>query len=203
MSSHWTVVEEREEQGAWIFLISLGVFFFACVLLYGAYITMRMQERASIQPFTIPWGFAITTVNLLAISGMAHAALISIRNGDRSRFRQRLKISFGLSVLFFIVQSYGLVEMMNDHLQPTSAMRNLYGLTFVLVVVHALHVIGGVASLAMLLRRDTQGAYSAHRHFPVKFSVLYWHFLDLVWLLMLVCFAVANLVSKQPINVGG
>lgn len=203
MSSHWTVVEKREEQGAWIFLISLGVFFFACVLLYGAYITMRMQERATIQPFTIPLGFGITTVNLLAISAMAHAALISVRNGDRERFRQRLKISFGLSILFFVVQSYGLVEMMNDHLQPTSAMRNLYGLTFVLVVVHALHVIGGVASLAMLLRRDSQNAYSVHRHFPVKFSVLYWHFLDLVWLLMLVCFAVANLVSKQPINVGG
>ncbi|MEP3482579.1 MAG: cytochrome c oxidase subunit 3 [Fuerstiella sp.] len=201
MSSHWSVVEKREEQGAWIFLISLGVFFFSCVLLYGAYITMRMQERATIQPFTIPYGFAITTVNLLTISVMAHAALISIRNGDRKTFRRRLTLSFALSILFFVVQSYGLVEMMNDHLQPTSALRNLYGLTFALVIVHALHVVGGVAALAMLLRRDRQDAYSSERHFPVKFCVLYWHFLDLVWLLMLVCFAVANLVSKQPINV--
>ena len=143
---------------------------------------MRMQERATIQPFTIPFAFAVTTVNLLAISAMAHAALFAIRKGDRDGFRARLKISFGLSILFFVVQSYGLMDMMNAHLQPTSAMRNLYGLTFVLVVVHALHVIGGVSALAMLLRRDGQNAYSGHRHFPVKFCVLYWHFLDLVWL---------------------
>ena len=203
MSSHWSAIEKREEQGAWIFLISLGVFFFSCVLLYGAYITLRTQEQASIQPFRIPAGFAITTLNLLAISAVTHAALFAIRKDDQKHFRKHLKIAFGLSVLFFVVQSFGMVEMMNDHLQPSSALRNLYGLTFVLVIIHALHVIGGVVALGILLRRDSLNAYSSHRNFPVKFCVMYWHFLDLVWLMMLACFAVAHFISKQPINVGG
>lgn len=206
MSSHWSVIEKREEQGAWVFLVSLGVFFFSCVILYGAYVTMRLTEQAgsqeaTIQPFTLPWGFLATTVNLLAISATAHAALFAIRRGDRGAFRFRLKIAFGLSILFFIVQSYGLVDLVTAQMQPTSALRNLYGLTFVLVVLHALHVIGGVAALGLLLYRDRQDAYSVDRTFPVKFCALYWHFLDLVWLMMLVCFAVAIFVSRQPINV--
>lgn len=163
---------------------------------------MRLREQASIQPFSLPPGFLLTTINLLSVSAVAHAALFSIRKNDRTKFRRRLKIAFFLSLVFFVVQSHGLVQMIQSQLQPTSALRNLYGLTFVLVILHALHVIGGVAGLAMLIRRDTQNAYNAHRNFPVKFCVLYWHFLDLVWLAMLACFAVAIFISRKPINVG-
>lgn len=203
MSSHWSVIEKREEQGAWVFLVSLSVFFFSCVILYGAYITMRLQEKATIQPFTLPYSFIATTINLLAISAMVHAALLAIRRNERAAFRKRLKIAFGLSLLFFVIQSIGVVELLVAQMQPTSALRNLYGLTIVLVILHALHVIGGVVGLGVLMHRDKKDAYSRDRTFPVKFCALYWHFLDLVWLTMLVCFSVAIFISRQPINVGG
>ena len=40
------------------------------------------------------------------------------------------------------------------------------------------------------------GKYDHERHFPIRFSALYWHFLDVVWVVMLGCFALAAYVSE-------
>ena len=76
-------------------------------------------------------------------------------------------------------------------------MKNLYGLTFCLVIVHALHVIGGVAGLTFLLFGLARQAYDHERYFPVKFCAMYWHFLDAVWLTMLAAFALAAAVTNS------
>ena len=75
-------------------------------------------------------------------------------------------------------------------------MQNLYGFTLFLVIVHALHVIGGVAGLVFLLFGISRGAYDHERHFPVRFCALYWHFLDIVWIIMLAGFGLTAYVSK-------
>ena len=64
--------------------------------------------------------------------------------------------------------------MIGQMLQPADTMQNLYGFTFFLVIVHALHV-GGVAGLALLLLGIRRQAYDHERHFPVRFCALYWH----------------------------
>jgi heme/copper-type cytochrome/quinol oxidase subunit 3 len=189
--------DRRAEQGIWLFLASLSVFFFSSIFLYAIYVLLRLgPEAGSLQSFRIPSSFALTTVILLATSGVLHLGLIAIRNEKQGIFRCCALSAFGLSLLFLAIQAAGLLWMMEQQMSPSMQAKNLYGLTLVLVLLHALHVVGGVAGLALLLFGLVTSAYDHERHFMVKGCVIYWHFLDVVWLVMLGSFLLAAWVSR-------
>ena len=191
--------DKRSEQGAWLFLVSLTVFFVACMVLYAIYVLLRIApEAGEVQPFFLPRSFLLTTVNLIAISVLLHLAVGAVRVERRGDFSRYLIIAAVLSLVFFATQGSGLVWMVTEMSKPGEVMQNLYGLTFFLVVVHALHVVGGVAGMVFLLFGLYRGAYDHERNFPVRFCALYWHFLDFVWLIMLASFGLAAYVSKLP-----
>ena len=191
--------DRRLEQGAWLFLTSLSVFFISCTLLYAIYVMLRVApEAGAVQPFQLPRMFVLTTVNMLAISVLLHMAVEAVRRERRSDFVRYIILAFILALCFFIVQGAALSWMVGELLKPEALMSNLYGLTFFLVIVHALHVVGGVAGMTFVLFGISRGTYDHERYFPVRFCALYWHFLDVVWLLMLLSFALAAYVSKLP-----
>ncbi len=191
--------DRRSEQGARLFIASLSVFFVSCTLLYAIYVMLRIApEVGQVQPFYLPRLFLLTTVNMLAISVLLHMAVEAVRRERLGDFARYIVLAFVLSIAFFIIQGSALTWMVGELLKPAASIRNLYGLTFFLVVVHALHVVGGVAGLTFLLFGMTRGDYDHERNFPVRFCALYWHFLDVVWILMLISFALAAYVSKLP-----
>lgn len=60
----------------------------------------------------------------------------------------------------------------------------LYGMVFVLILVHALHVVGGLVPMFVVLIRAQAGVYDHENHQAVKHLAWYWHFLDGIWLMM-------------------
>ena len=191
--------DRRSEQGAWLLIASLSVFFVACTILYAIYVVLRInQDGLPTQPFYLPRLFLLTTVNMLAISVLLHLAVEAVRREKHVDFARYIVLAFALSIVFFVIQGSALSWMVGELLKPAAAVSNLYGLTFFLVVVHALHVVGGVAGLTFLLFGYSRGSYDHERNFPVRFCALYWHFLDVVWILMLASFALAAYVSKLP-----
>ncbi len=191
--------DRRSEQGAWLLIASLSVFFIACTILYAIYVVLRVAPGGGqLQPFYVPQLFVLTTVNLLAISVLLHLAVAAVRREKRVDFARYIVLAFTLSIVFFMIQGSALSWMVGELLKPAAAVSNLYGLTFFLVVIHALHVVGGVAGLTFLLFGMYRGSYDHERNFPVRFCAMYWHFLDFVWVLMLASFALAAYVSKLP-----
>jgi heme/copper-type cytochrome/quinol oxidase subunit 3 len=69
---------------------------------------------------------------------------------------------------------------------------HLYGLIFFLILVHALHVVGGLVGLSVTTAHALQGRYDHERYGGVKHAAMYWHFLDAVWLVMYGCLATAG-----------
>jgi len=57
---------------------------------------------------------------------------------------------------------------------------------YVLTGVHGLHLLGGIGALATVLVRTWQGRYTADAHAGVTNCAAYWHFMDLLWLYLLV-----------------
>ncbi len=55
---------------------------------------------------------------------------------------------------------------------------------YILTALHALHVIGGLFPLAFVIRNAKRGQYSRNFHPGVRYSTIYWHFLDAIWLLL-------------------
>ena len=188
--------DRKSEQGAWLFLASLSVFFLACMLLYAIYVIARVVPDVEIQPFYLPRSFTLTTINLIAISVLLHLALGAVRNERGTDFVRYVWLASILAFVFFIIQAPSLTWMMVELQKPGPAMQNLYGLTFFLVVVHALHVVGGAVGLAFLIFGIRKQSYDHERHFPVRFCAYYWHFLDVVWILMMLSFGLAAYVSK-------
>lgn len=190
--------DRRNEQGAWLFIVSLAVFFFSCVLLYAFYVAVRVTGPGGLsQPFILPIGFITTTVVLIGISICLHMSVGAIRRERRADMKRYIIIACILALVFFGLQSTGMVSMIQRLMQTAQQERSLYGFTFMMVLVHALHVVGGAAGLVFLLFGISRDAYDHERYWPVKFCALYWHFLDVVWVLMLLCFAAAAIASKQ------
>lgn len=167
------------------------------MVLYAIYVLLRIAPQAGdIQPFYLPRSFLLTTVNLLAISVMLHLAVAAIRRERRVDFVRYVILASILAAVFFVIQSFGLSWMITEMQKPGKAMQNLYGLTFFLVIIHALHVVGGVAGLIFLLFGIARQSYDHERHYSVRFCALYWHFLDVVWIIMMASFGLAAYVSK-------
>ena len=149
-----------------------------------------------LQPFYLPRQFILTTVNLVAISVLLHMAVGAVRRERLVDLTRYIVLAFILALGFFVIQAGALAWMISEMQKPSALMQNLYGLTFCLVIVHAVHVMGGVAGLTFVLFGLARGKYDHERHFPIRFCALYWHFLDIVWVLMLSSFAFAAYVSE-------
>jgi heme/copper-type cytochrome/quinol oxidase subunit 3 len=67
---------------------------------------------------------------------------------------------------------------------------HLYGMLFVLVLLHALHVIGGLIPMAVIGHHAWRGRYDHEHHAAVRFLAAYWHFLAAVWVIMFILFLV-------------
>ncbi|MEM7475997.1 MAG: cytochrome c oxidase subunit 3 [Planctomycetota bacterium] len=193
--------DRRLLQGALLFLVSLAVFFVACMILYAIYVLIRIKPLTEdaiggIQPFYLPASFLITTVNLVAISILLHLAVAAVRKEARTDFNRYVILAAILAMVFFVIQGSGLTWMVDAMNKPTPAMKTLYTFTIFLVIVHALHVIGGAVGMVILVFGIRRQSYDHERHFPVRFCALYWHFLDFVWVIMMAGFALAAYVSK-------
>ena len=66
--------------------------------------------------------------------------------------------------------------------------KGVAGMVFALAFLHALHVVGGVAALLLVVIRTWNRFYDHERNWGIRFAAQYWHFLDLVWLMMLAAF---------------
>ncbi len=137
------------------------------------------------QPFVLPINFITTTVVLIAISICLHMSVGAIRRERRIDVWRYIIIASLLNVVFFGLQSTGMLTMIERLQDSVQQDRSLYGFTFLMVLIHALHVVGGSAGLVFIMFGLTREAYDHERYWPIKFCALYWHFLDVVWVLML------------------
>jgi cytochrome c oxidase subunit 3 len=65
---------------------------------------------------------------------------------------------------------------------------------YVIFGLHALHVAGGVVALLVLVTKAFVGRVKLYSSVPVEIAATYWHFVDLLWIYLLVFF----LVLGQP-----
>ena len=182
--------DARSRLGGQLFLVSLLIFFLASLLLYGLVAWAKPAEMAA--NLRLPAGLWASTICLLTISGLLHAATRSIRRERRQRTASLVTIA-GFSATFFLwVQFLSMRHLLLDHWATEEDWANgeargsgLAGMVVVLAFLHAVHVSGGIVALGFVVVGALRGRYDHERHWPVAFTAHYWHFLDVVWLCML------------------
>lgn len=123
----------------------------------------------------------IATGLLLSSSIPIHWASSGIRKGNN----RQLQIGLGLTILLgAIFMSMQLFEYATAELTPQT---NVYGSVFyTLTGFHGAHVLVGLGMLVATFWHASRERYSAESHFGVRAAELYWHFVDVVWVILFV-----------------
>jgi heme/copper-type cytochrome/quinol oxidase subunit 3 len=169
--------------GMWLFLAALTTLFGATLIGYGA-IRLTSVRSPALHTIHFPASLWLSTALMLAASWTLHQALINVRLERQAKMRKYLLASAILAAGFVCVQIPSLYLLMAEHHRMKSEGVFLYGLAFVLILVHALHVVGGIIGLAMSVRHGMQGRYDHENYAGIKHAAMYWHFLDGVWIVM-------------------
>ncbi len=128
----------------------------------------------------------VNTAILVASSFTLHYAEKALERGNHRRFVQLLTVTVGMGVVFLCGQAYEYYEfIVVDGYTYTSGMfaSAFFGLTGL----HGLHVTFGVIVLSVvLIRGGLLGQYTERRLTSVNAASVYWHFVDAVWLFLVV-----------------
>lgn len=140
------------------------------------------------EEFTIIEAFGLPAINtlLLLISGAtltwAHWGLIK---NNRTQLILGMILTVALGVAFLICQAIEYQEAYAHHnLKMTTG---IFGSTFFMLTgFHGFHVTLGVTMLVVILFRCMKGHFKPDQHFGFEAVAWYWHFVDVVWLLLFI-----------------
>lgn len=173
--------------GMWIFLAGDAMSFGALLAGYGA---IRAGSIDWPNPYEV-LGITLTafmTFLLICSSVTMVLGLSAIRRGDSKRMVRFLGLTVLGGLTFLGLQAYEWTHLMaHKHVLFTSNPygNSLFGTTFFAITgFHGAHVTGGVIYLATIAINGLRGKYSADNFNGVEIAGLYWHFVDLVWILV-------------------
>jgi cytochrome c oxidase subunit III len=167
-------------------LLGMLLFIISEVMIFGAFFTAYFFIRVVSND---PWpahgtelpkvvaGF--NTAILLSSSLTIHWALTSIKNGNRFGLKAGILSTFFLGLTFLFVQ---INEYIHVGFAPHDTAQGsvFYGLTGL----HGAHVTVGLILLGIVTVRSFRGHYSPEEHRGVEVPGIYWHFVDIMWIVV-------------------
>jgi cytochrome c oxidase subunit 3 len=167
-------------------LLGMLLFIISEVMVFGAFFTAYFFIRVvsadqwPAEGTELPKLIAgVNTAILLSSSLTMHWAQTSVKNGNRFGLQAGILTTFllGLTFLFIQVNEYVHIGFApSDHAQGSV----FYGLTGL----HGAHVFIGLTLLAMVTVRAFRGHFSPHEHRGVEVPGIYWHFVDVMWIVV-------------------
>lgn len=184
--------------GMRLFLVSLFMLFGAAMIGYAFIRVGQMHEpppgsmRPSVPPGSLhfPGLLWVSTALVICVSFTMSRAVSAVRREKQHAFRVWISLSLGLAIGFLLVQAPAMAVLLIEHQRLRAGGLFLYGFVFVLILLHALHVAGGMIALLRIAFRTGQGAYDHEHYNPVRHTAWYWHFLDVIWIIMFTTFMV-------------
>jgi cytochrome c oxidase subunit 3 len=182
---HTSKVQQGIRYGMIMFIISEAMFF---VAFFWAFLHSALAPTiqigciwppAGIEVFS-PWEIPLLNTVILLSSGVtltwAHYAIVA---GQREQVILGLLSTIGLGMLFTMFQIF-------EYSEATFTISDgIYGSTFYMATgFHGFHVLLGTTMLIIMLIRHINYHFSQEHHFGLTAAVWYWHFVDVVWLLL-------------------
>ena len=172
--------------GMWVFLAADAMTFGGLLAGYGAL-------RAGSVDWPVPQdvlGIGLTafmTFLLIASSLTMVKGLSAIKHNDLKSMVRFLSLTILGGVIFLGLQAYEWTHLIHEgmHLSSNPFGNYLFGTTFFTITgFHGAHVTGGVIYLSVIVLRGVKKKYTAENANLVEIAGLYWHFVDLIWILV-------------------
>jgi cytochrome c oxidase subunit 3 len=166
--------------------LGMLLFIISEVMVFGAFFTAYFFIRVvggaewPAEGMELPKLIAgVNTAVLFSSSLTMHWALESVKSDNRWGLKAGMLTTFGLGATFLFVQINEYVHVgfaPQDDAQATI----FYSLTGL----HGAHVFVGLTLLAMVTIRSFRGHFSSQEHHGVEVPGIYWHFVDIMWLIV-------------------
>lgn len=176
-----------------LLLVGLSMLF---VALSAAYIYSRMHNR--IPPIQIPPLFLLNTLILVASSYTLIQAKRSYEIDDTAAYKRNLLLTLLLSISFMMAQCFAWWQMIQVNNDIKSS--NIASYIWAISILHFIHVIGGIPFLGVFYYNAVQRmkepvsvlVYFSDplKKLKLKLLTLYWHFLDVLWIYLVLFFYV-------------
>ena len=166
----------------------LGIFLFIAseIMLFGAFFTAYFFVRVAAgtpwptPPFHLPVFVAgVNTVILVTSSFTMHWALQSIKRDNHAGLQAGLLLTFLMGLTFLLTQ---IREYSRIGFAPKDgAFATIF---YCLTGLHGAHVFVGLLLLGAATIRAFRGHYSSEAHHGVEIPGIYWHFVDVMWIVV-------------------
>lgn len=154
----------------------------------SAYIVSSTREDW-LKDFELPSAFYISTT-LIIISSITYIlAKLAIKKGNTSLCTTMLLVTLGLGLafIFFQVQGFNQIIAQGYYFTgETSSVTTSY--IFLIATVHIFHVVAGIISLLVVIYNQFKGKYNADNLLGIELGATFWHFLDLLWVYLILFF---------------
>ncbi|MDF1745107.1 MAG: hypothetical protein P1V19_15520 [Gimesia sp.] len=186
----------QRDFGLAIFLFTIAVLFLSGFLAY-VIVRTNLKTTHQVAALVIPPTLWLSTVLLLLGSFFIQRALFFVRKEKQQQFRNCLNLTFLLGGAFFVIQAIGLIHILNQHseillsvaqLKNASNFPSSYGVLFTFVLLHALHFFVAFGVLGVVIYKAYLYQYDHEYHWGVHACSIVWHFLAVVWVVMLLLF---------------
>jgi cytochrome c oxidase subunit 3 len=177
-------------QSSRVSAVVLGMLLFIAseVMLFGSFFTayffVRVVEGFDWPPegFELPRYVAgVNTLILVTSSFTVHWALQSIRKGNRRGLQAGLVLTFLMGLTFLLTQMVEYARV--GFATHDNAFTTIF---FCLTGLHGAHVFVGLTILLFATIRAFRGHFSAAHHYGVELPGIYWHFVDIMWIVVYV-----------------
>ena len=180
MTHTYTGLDNRK-MAFWAFIGSECLLFGSLISTYLVYKGKSLVGPYPHDVLNIPFT-SVSTFDLLMSSLMMVLALAAVQRGDMKWAKIWLFSTALLGIFFLFGQFYEFTHFVEKGLTLRT---NLFGATFfVLTGTHGAHVTVGVIWLLTLWVRALQGKLGPGNALTVEISGLYWHFVDVIWIVI-------------------
>jgi len=176
--------------GLLTFLVSESLMFgalFAVFLIFRGEFPQWPPEETEVE-LLLP---AINTVILVSSSFVIHYGDVAIKKGNVAGLRKWYLVTALMGAIFLGGQAYEYATL--GYGLTTNVFANCF---YIMTGFHGLHVFVGILLiLGVLWRSRVPGHYTAEKHVGVEMAEIYWHFVDIIWIVLFVLIYVLALVN--------
>lgn len=179
---------ERLKLVTWFIMLAVMMTF---VGLIGAYVFVSTNKVIEWNPFNLPTQMWVSTALLLASSAAYALSHKTRSSGNQGAAKTWLMVTTALGAIFIASQILSWLALYGAGYYMRS---NPYaGFFYFITALHAVHVIGGICALGYMVLRSwvpTDSANELDRRLAASRSVgQYWHFMDALWVVLVLMFA--------------
>ncbi|MFT4536205.1 MAG: cytochrome c oxidase subunit 3 [Saprospiraceae bacterium] len=135
--------------------------------------------------FGLPNMFYASTVTIILSSVVLHLSYIGYKKQHEVMYKGLLVLAFILGVTFVVMQYQGWMQLFGMGVDFKANVAGSF--TYLITVAHAVHVLGGLAALivAMIHAFSLKFRYTEKRKNRFELVLQYWHFVDILWIYLL------------------